>query len=242
MDQLDLGSDAAVCEADAMDFDITIPGATYLWDDNSTNPVRSIDEEGDYWARITLGGCETSDTVHITITPLPLVYLGPDTGLCAGSTLLLNASQPGATYLWNNSSTQGTITAVPGEWNVEVTLNGCTAGDSDDANFAGTDFPVDLELGTAVPRTTGRKGAAQDALLGRKFMQICLTVSRPCLAFIASLSLSPRTRLASQNLTRVVRISKANKSVRAKADRFRRRGFAREARGVPRPWVRGRGW
>ncbi|MBK9759261.1 MAG: gliding motility-associated C-terminal domain-containing protein [Flavobacteriales bacterium] len=130
LDQLDLGSDASVCEADAMDFDITIPGATYLWDDNSTNPVRSIDEEGDYWARITLGGCETSDTVHITITPLPLVYLGPDTGLCAGSTLLLNASQPGATYLWNNSSTQGTITAVPGEWNVEVTLNGCTAGDS----------------------------------------------------------------------------------------------------------------
>ncbi len=41
---------------------------------------------------------------------------------------------------------------------------------------------------------------------------------------------------------KVVRISKANKSVRAKADRFRRRGFAAEARGVPRPWVRGRGW
>ena len=151
LDQLDLGSDSAVCAETALDFDITLPGATYLWDDDSTEPLRSVDEEGDYWARITLGGCETSDTVHIAITPLPFVYLGPDTGLCAGSTLLLNAFQPGATYLWNNNSTQAAITVVPGEWNVEVTLNGCTASDAitiDPRPTPSVSLPADTTLCT----------------------------------------------------------------------------------------------
>ena len=41
--------------------------------------------------------------------------------------------------------------------------------------------------------------------------------------------------------TLVVRISKANKSVRAKADRFKWRGFGGGGRGVGGLWVRGRG-
>lgn len=50
-----------------------------------------------------------------------------------------------------------------------------------------------------------------------------------------------RTNMARLNPDGVVRISKANISVRAKADRFTWRGFGGAARGVRRFWVRARG-
>lgn len=148
---LDLGPDADVCELDQLQFDITVPGATYLWDDDSTDPQRSVGEAGEYWARIFLNGCETVDTIAVAIVPLPSVELGPDTGLCAGATIPLNAIQPGATYLWSNGSDQPEVLAVPGDWNVQVTVNGCSNSDAITISELPTpvvSFPADTTLCT----------------------------------------------------------------------------------------------
>ena len=78
------------------------------------------------------GACGADDTTHIIVNPLPVVNLGNDTTLCQGSTLLLNAGNPGSTYLWTNSMTNQTLTVSSGGiyW-VEVTnTNLCSKRDS----------------------------------------------------------------------------------------------------------------
>ncbi len=127
---LDLGGDAAVCDGNSVAFDITVPGAAYLWEDGTTEPTRTIDEAGEHWARITLTGCMTADTFDLAIIPLPVVDLGPDTGLCDQSMLVLDATTPSATYHWSDDSEQPTLTVGAGDWNVQVTVNGCSSSDA----------------------------------------------------------------------------------------------------------------
>jgi gliding motility-associated-like protein len=78
------------------------------------------------------GTCGDDDTTQIIVNPLPVVNLGNDTTLCQGSTLLLNAGNPGSTYLWTNSTTNQTlIVSSGGTYWVEVTnANLCSKRDS----------------------------------------------------------------------------------------------------------------
>src|SRR5690606_9763806 len=85
---VELGDDADLCTGASIVLDITQAGASYLWEDGSTEPTRTIDQAGTYWARVVLAGCEVSDTVQVTLLPLPVVALGADTGLCAAASLL----------------------------------------------------------------------------------------------------------------------------------------------------------
>ncbi|MBS1582227.1 MAG: gliding motility-associated C-terminal domain-containing protein [Bacteroidetes bacterium] len=128
---LSLGADRELCMGATLELAANdIPGAAYLWDDGSTGPHRSVDEGGTYWARATLSGCTTSDTVLVTAIPLPVVDLGNDTALCANTTLPLDVGMPGGTYHWNDGSTLPTRMAGPGTWSVEVTRQGCTSSDA----------------------------------------------------------------------------------------------------------------
>lgn len=148
---VELGDDADLCTGSSIVLDITQAGASYLWEDGSTEPTRTIDQAGTYWARVVLAGCEVSDTVQVTLLPLPVVALGADTGLCAAASLLLNATQPGATYLWSDGSTTPTLVVGPGDWDVAVTVNGCTASDAIAVSALATpdvDLPEDTTLCT----------------------------------------------------------------------------------------------
>ncbi|MBL7698302.1 MAG: PKD domain-containing protein [Chitinophagaceae bacterium] len=61
----------------------------------------------------------------------PVVNFGPDTVICVGTSITLDAGNPGATYLWNDgTTTQQLETFFEGEYAVEVTLNGCTVSDT----------------------------------------------------------------------------------------------------------------
>jgi gliding motility-associated-like protein len=63
-------TDEAICnDATSLTVDVTVPGPgviTYLWDNNTVNPVRTISAEGTYWVRITKDGCEIRDTFTVT--------------------------------------------------------------------------------------------------------------------------------------------------------------------------------
>ncbi|MBK9452620.1 MAG: gliding motility-associated C-terminal domain-containing protein [Bacteroidetes bacterium] len=52
-------------------------------------------------------GCGYTDSIRIEFVALtaPLVNLGADTALCTGSTLVLNAGNPGFSYVWSNGDT-----------------------------------------------------------------------------------------------------------------------------------------
>jgi gliding motility-associated-like protein len=130
---VDLGPDQQVCAGQAVLLDATVVGATYLWSDGSTGPTLSPTTSGTHSVTVTLNGCSASDAMDLVVTPLPLVDLGPDQVVCPGTAITLDATTPGASYLWSTGAVTASITtSMPGTYSVQVTVNGCSASDAMD--------------------------------------------------------------------------------------------------------------
>jgi gliding motility-associated-like protein len=88
----------------------------------------------------TTGNPATSNTINILINPVTPVNLGPDTSICPGSTVILNAGAcAGCSYLWSNLTTgqqnigtgQTYSTGNAGEYCITVTdTNECVSRDT----------------------------------------------------------------------------------------------------------------
>ncbi|MBK8227162.1 MAG: gliding motility-associated C-terminal domain-containing protein [Flavobacteriales bacterium] len=129
----DLGPDLQLCTGDLAVVDATTPGATYSWMDGSSGATHGVNANGIYGVTVTVNGCSAYDEVVVDYNPLPVVNLGPDQQICAGQQVLLDATEPGATYLWNDGSAGATLTAAStGTYSVTVTLNNCSASDAMD--------------------------------------------------------------------------------------------------------------
>lgn len=121
-----LPADTALCERQSLLLDAGLTGATYLWNTGSSSRTLTVTAAGLYWVEATQNGCAKRDSIAVSYKPLPVVFLGADTTLCEGKTLLLNAANPGATYLWQNGGTTATqLVRQPGVYQVTVNLNGC---------------------------------------------------------------------------------------------------------------------
>jgi len=144
--RFDLGPDTSICAGEALLLDgTTLPGATYEWSDGSTDPSLLVSTTGLYALQTSLNGCLFADTRNIEIAPLPVVDLGADRNLCEGETELLQVAQAGATYLWQDGSTENSLlVSEAGTYTVVLDLNGCTAQDS--VRFAYKPLPS-FELG-----------------------------------------------------------------------------------------------
>ncbi|HMC96121.1 MAG TPA: hypothetical protein VKG92_00565, partial [Flavobacteriales bacterium] len=136
-----LGPDQTLCAGQTLNLNVAQPGATYLWQDGSTNASFTVNSAGTYSVDVLLNGCSVSDAINVAYNPLPVAALGPDQTLCAGQTLNLNVAQPGATYLWQDGSTNASFTvSSAGTYSVDVLLNGCSASDA--INVAYNPSPV----------------------------------------------------------------------------------------------------
>ncbi|MBK6775277.1 MAG: hypothetical protein IPG74_05305 [Flavobacteriales bacterium] len=127
---VNLGPDVIACAGSPATIGVSVPGASYLWSTGQSTDSISVVATGMYWVEATLNGCVVRDSVEVSLTPLPLVDLGPDTSLCDGTLIWLDAVLPNATYLWNDGSTGGTLNAGAGTWSVQVTANGCINSDT----------------------------------------------------------------------------------------------------------------
>ena len=127
----DLGANQTLCVGESLQLDATVPGGTYLWQNGSTAPTFGVTTAGTYSVTVTAQNCPNTDQVVVGFNPLPTVDLGPDTMLCAGSTLILSAYSPGYSYLWQDGSTGSTFTVgAPGIYWAQVTRNNCSFRDS----------------------------------------------------------------------------------------------------------------
>jgi hypothetical protein len=129
-------------------------GGTYVWDNNSTSPTRSITMPGDYTVTVTAAnGCTASAGITITSnTTPPNAGIGNDSGnteLTCSITEINVYGTGGGTYLWDNNSTSATRSLTsPGDYTVTVTAaNGCTAS-------ASITITIDITPPTAVIFTT----------------------------------------------------------------------------------------
>jgi gliding motility-associated-like protein len=79
----------------------------------------------------TPSGCDSVVTTHLSFKPEIPVDLGNNRYICPGETIVLSVSDSGATYEWQDGSTDTSfLVTEPGTYWVHVTKDQCIAGDT----------------------------------------------------------------------------------------------------------------
>jgi gliding motility-associated-like protein len=119
------------------------PGASYLWDDNSTAQTRTVGQPGQYQVTVNADGCVVSDTINCTAASLPVASFPADTALCPSSSLVLDAGFPNTTYVWQDNSTGPSYTVTrPGLYSVNARDECGTVVESAEVQYIGLSEPV----------------------------------------------------------------------------------------------------
>lgn len=122
-------------------------GTTYAWTFQNGNPAASaitnpsvtFSQVGANSVTLTVSanGCTDTQTQTINVLPLPVVNLGPDPTICAGSNATLDAGNAGSTFNWSNNAQTQTTVVGPGTYTVTVTnAGGCTNTDAITVNVS----------------------------------------------------------------------------------------------------------
>ena len=129
--QVDLGPDVTICLGSPVTFDASYPGASYLWQDNSTGATYTASQPGTYSVQVTNSCGQATDAVTILLKPGPQSSLQDTVLGCGSNSLLLDAQNPGAGYHWSTNETSRIITVTePGTYWVEIDFCGASITDS----------------------------------------------------------------------------------------------------------------
>ncbi len=104
---VNLGNDTNFCAGYVYSLTSSQPaGSTFLWSNGSTDSTFAITSAGTYWLAVTQGGCTTTDSLNITVSPAPVFYLGNDTTICNNIPITIGTTIASATqYIWSTDST-----------------------------------------------------------------------------------------------------------------------------------------
>lgn len=134
IDSVQAMPDDGFCFGDSISLQAT--AYTGIWWENGFNPNQWVSPSVGNSTYIVHGsdnhGCHSTDTLILTVYPLPLVFAGNDTTVCLGSSMLLNALGA-STYSWSNQSNNNSLITINGNLNLVVmgTDNmGCQESDS----------------------------------------------------------------------------------------------------------------
>jgi len=135
---------ATSCQGYAETYTTTIgPGEICRWkvdgvQQATTSPTLTItwNDPGSHMIEVRAEGpCGTGDPVYknVVVQVLPEVFLGNDTILQPGQTILLDAGHPGSSYLWSTgATTQTLLVTVTGTY--AVTVSNFCGIDADEIN------------------------------------------------------------------------------------------------------------
>jgi gliding motility-associated-like protein len=142
---VDLGNDTTLCMGEVLNLDATNPFSTYQWQDGSVNSTFLVSTSGLYSVDVANNCGMTTDSINVIFESMPILDLGADTTFCESVNLILDASTPNCSYLWQDLSTASTITVnQPGTYSVELTHS---CGTVTDAINVLLDFPPVVDLG-----------------------------------------------------------------------------------------------
>lgn len=145
--QVNLGSDIVICQGQSHTFDAGGEAVSYQWNNNPVNNQRyfTADKTGDYWVTARNSAGETAtDTVHLTVNPLPGVKIQPVDAIFENDILYLcnpmvtlNAVNYDLTagILWSTGETLPSIqiynmTAAKYVWVQATSPYGCVSSDT----------------------------------------------------------------------------------------------------------------
>lgn len=138
---VDLGPDTTFCEPFVKFFNLSnLDTDSIRWSTGSRNGALPVTKSGTYWVKAYNVCGVFSDTVTITVDPLPKKVL-KDTAYCTGAVITLDANQPYAsTYRWSTSATTSSISVTDGGWYYVDMTNSC--GLVRDSVYLREDFPI----------------------------------------------------------------------------------------------------
>lgn len=128
-----ISGDSILCQSGNTQLTAAAPGAqSYRWSNGATTPTINITQSGTYTVTATFGaGCTSTRSRQVVLrasAPVPAFALGPDTTVCEGTPLLLQAPVGNAyTYLWSDGSTGSTLLARQGGTYSVTVRSGCNS-------------------------------------------------------------------------------------------------------------------
>jgi gliding motility-associated-like protein len=92
LNSFDLGGDVSACAGESVVLDTGLDGVNVQWSTGATTPSISVNQSGTYWAATGGSDCNFSDTVEVTINPVPDIFIEGADEFCFGATSTLTAS------------------------------------------------------------------------------------------------------------------------------------------------------
>lgn len=103
---------------------------SYSWNTGATSQSITVASSGIYTVLVSNGSCVGTDTIQVTVNPLPatpvITSSGP-TAFCNGDSVWLICSTPAQAYAWNNNTYDDSLLVTTGgNYSVTITdANGC---------------------------------------------------------------------------------------------------------------------
>ncbi len=119
---LDLGEDTMICDHVPLTFDLSSVDGDITWQDGTTEETFTIIESGTVTVSAVNDCGTTTDEINVIFSDFPVVDLGSDSILCSGDIVLLDATEPGSTYEWQDGTVNASfLVQIGGEYSVTVT-------------------------------------------------------------------------------------------------------------------------
>jgi len=124
-----LGDDLTFCEGTSVMLDAGTGFSTYAWSTGENSAVITVSQPGEYWVLITdANGCSGSDTVVVTMDPLPQAI-----SVTSGPVTVDNFLNPASNY----TCAEG-VNAISYEWKLEPVEAGIISGNHTSATVTWT--------------------------------------------------------------------------------------------------------
>ncbi len=163
---VNLGPDRTICNRGNNVISAPLqPGASYLWQDNSTSPSYTVTQSGQYHVKVTNSCGVYRDTVNLIVIPAPVVNLGPDINNCSPTTNTLSIPPiTNGNVIWSTGSQNNSVSVSnPGIYwvkaqnscgiftdTIKITLNGGSS-----LNLGGTIHKCPNNTVTIMANVTG---------------------------------------------------------------------------------------
>ena len=163
----DAGEDVTICNGENTILTAS-GGSNYVWSTGETSQSITVNPQSTttYSVTVSEGSVSDTDSVTVTVNPIPTAYAGNDVSINEGESTTLTASG-GSNFEWSTGETTQSITVNPTDtttYSVIVTENGCTSL-SDNVTV------------TVIPNTTVVVADAGDDVTICQYDEVTLTAS-----------------------------------------------------------------
>ncbi|MCF8237990.1 MAG: gliding motility-associated C-terminal domain-containing protein [Saprospiraceae bacterium] len=130
-----ISGDLDFCEGDSTTISVSPFFTNVMWSNGGTGTKLTTLTAGEYSVTVTgNNGCFDTDTVDVTINPLPVPEIMGTLAICSGQVAVLDAGPGYTQYKWSSGPVNQVLTVnTAGTYSVSVTdTNGCKGSDSVD--------------------------------------------------------------------------------------------------------------